>query len=234
MFHSSTLVLLSNGSYKSISEITIDDILMNPDGEPVSISYIKSSEVELYRITCTYGHSFLATKDSFDKTFTTSEIELPHKNVTIDVSDIEYFLTSNNCITQPTIPKNYLINSRKVREEVLNRLLSCMCKYKTYHEVEIFHNYQLVKDLQYLCSSLGIITMLRRRPQAQVSSHTLRIFIIPKLYIGTITSKEEINKDLIRYRTRNCNKVKIAGLYRCYQIEVASGTYLLENFIRLS
>lgn len=231
MIHAGTEVLMHDGTYKLAKDLVIGDLLMGPDSLPKEITKINIKMDIVYRLTGTFGSSVICTKNTIGRHMINVPIDFQHKDVNIDLSNVKYFLESNDYTEKPRISSELLINSKEVRQSVLQNLLTSMSAYKNFYEVEIFHNYDLVRDIQFLCLSLGIMVMLKKRERAQVHSFTLKIFITPKTYLGKDNNQDKIEEELIDNRTQKYKRQKIKPLCECYEIIVPNNSYVLYNFM---
>ena len=97
-FDPSTLVMLYNGDAVKVSDLTLDDTLMGPDGKPRNIKKIWSGEKVMYKIQyidkegnetdfkCTGGHILVVRKLNNEGRYIEKEIEIT----------VEAFLTLEN------------------------------------------------------------------------------------------------------------------------------------------
>jgi hypothetical protein len=258
-----TLVLMSDGTLKQIKDIMVDDNVMGPDSKPKKVIETYIGRDAMYTVitekgqifTCNSNHllslyndnkyELLCVKKYNPKrdtnlyllnipiNFPEQELEEPLEDI---IEKIGKFLHSNDYMYRPRIPLSLLINSYSVRNKLLQGILFYINKYQDFHEIEIFHNDGLVRDLEDLCLSLGIMITKRQRVPAQVHSYTLRIHIRPSNLLGNILDPLETQLRLINNRKQKftIKKRKNQEEYCGIKLEYTdqwNGNYVLHNYI---
>lgn len=133
----------------------------------------------------------------------------------------------------PRIPKGILLSSLKQRFEFFYDLLDYMNKYYEYHQVEIYNNLGLVKDIEFLSRSIGVSILIYKR-SSRWHNCVIKIYV-PRLVSPSGDVIDELYLDKVLTRRRR-HKFKIEDIRtnstKSYKIELDSQYkhFLLSTF----
>lgn len=246
-----TEILMYDGGIKRVEDVKIGDKLMGDDNLPRSVDQLISNFELMYKVVTENGDSFICNENhilsvmdkdgividisivklledlSFYNKYRLFRVVVQFKHISLSVDPYKF---GTELINYTTIPHKYKCNSIDNRNKLLAGLLDTIGNYDTIAKrISIDVTYmtpQLVKDISYLCKSLGfnISVMIHK------STHFIYIYgklsQIPSKLISFTDSDTENCTMMSRFQLIKLSVDKYYG----FSIN-RNRRYVLANFI---